>query len=406
MRLWRRSLKVPAYRLRWSERIGIFQGQGPKPGGIWIHAVSVGEIVAALPLINAILQQYPQLSLTVTTTTPTGSQRLLQSVGGKVFHIYAPYDLPWAMSRFIKLVQPRLAVIMETELWPNLLYVCNNAKIPVINANGRLSAHSLRGYLRIKPIIESMLKQITCVAAQSQLDADRFIQLGLPINNLQVCGNLKYDVQIPDVQKDLGIELKRNLPGRKILVAASTHPGEEEQVLTAFKNILTKVPECLLILVPRHPDRFEEVAKTLEREGFAYVRRSQDTECTDKTQVLLGDTMGELNIFYSSADLAFVGGSLVPFGGHNLLEPAAAGVATITGSDTSNFREITQKLLAADALCVIRNSTELSTRVLDLLSDPVLMAGMSKRGLAVVQQNQGATQKVIQIIDRQLSAMS
>jgi 3-deoxy-D-manno-octulosonic-acid transferase len=398
LRLLLRSLRVPAYRQRWAERLGMFQDPAIVPQGLWLHAVSVGEVVAAVPLINALLAKFPHLPLTVTTTTPTGSQRLRQSLGAKVTHVYMPYDLPWAINGFLDKIKPSCLIIMETELWPNLLNVCQSHKIPVILVNGRLSDKSMRGYMRIHSFVSSMLQQVTFVAAQSEHDAARFRQLGLAADKLQVSGNLKYDVQVPILQQQLGKDLKGKMADRFIWVAASTHGGEEEQILTAFKTIQEKCPQCLLILVPRHPDRFNDVANLLERNSLEFVRRSQGTACSNSTAVLLGDTMGELNIFYAAADVAFVGGSLIPFGGHNLLEPAGLGVATVTGPHTTNFQEITKKLQEAGGLCIVQDADQLAVQLLEMFEQITLRFNIGAKGLAVVEQNRGAVSNVVGVV--------
>lgn len=394
LRLYLRSIKVPSYRMRWLERLGIIKAT-IEPGGIWIHAVSVGEVVAAIPLINALQLSYPHMPITVTTTTPTGSQRLQQSIGDKVNHMYMPYDVAWALQDILHKIRPKVLLIMETELWPNLLYKCKQQEIPVIIVNARISDKSLRGYKRIKPFTARLLQQVTLVLAQSDQDGERFVELGLAPDKLEVVGNLKFDVEIPQQQQLLGMALKGKLNNRQVWVAASTHAGEEEQILTAFATIHAKWPDCLLILVPRHPNRFDDVANLIEKHGFSYVRRSTDHLCTPDTAVLLGDTMGELNIFYAAADLAFVGGSLVPIGGHNLLEPAAAGIAMMTGPHMNNFKEITDKLLENQAVFIVHNMKQITQQVEIWLSNTQLRGDVGARGLAVIVQNRGTTAKVI-----------
>lgn len=390
--LWR-SRKVPAYRSRWLERLGVFKNPGLTANGIWLHAVSVGEVVAAVPLINALLAAYPGMPIIVTTTTPTGSERLRQALGDKIFHVYMPYDLTWALKLFLNIIKPRCLIIMETELWPNLLHLCKQKNIPVIIANARLSDKSFAGYFRFKKIISNILNQITYVAAQSQLDAERFILLGMPADKVQAVGNLKFDVKInPIVNSRLVVN------NRTILVAASTHAGEEEQVLQAFNNVKKQQSDLLLILVPRHPDRFNTVAKLLEKNNLNYVRRSSGDAISQNVAVLLGDTMGELNIFYSVADIAFVGGSLMPIGGHNLLEPAAFGVPIITGPYYSNFKEITNKLLQADGLRIINNPVQLADQIVEWLDDENIRKQIGVNANAMIEQNRGALSKIMAVI--------
>jgi 3-deoxy-D-manno-octulosonic-acid transferase len=394
LRLFIRSLKVPSYRRRWLERFGIVAKQTPS-GGVWIHAVSVGEVVAAVPLISALLASYPDLPLTITTTTPTGSQRLQQALGEKITHMYMPYDLSWALQDVFKKIRPKLIVLMETELWPNLLYKCQQQQIPVIIANGRISDRSLIGYHKIKVFVAHMLQQVTMVLAQSQQDGERFMQLGLDPTKLQVTGNLKFDVQVPIQQQQFGLALKGSLQNRQVWVAASTHLGEEIIILQSFQELRKKWPDLLLILVPRHPNRFDEVARILEQFNLTYVRRSNNVPCLHTTAVLLGDTMGELNIFYAAADFAFVGGSLVPVGGHNLLEPAAAGIGIMTGPQVSNFKEITDKLLENQAAVVVHNKPEIVEQVNNWLANPTQLQQCGANALQVIEANRGATGKVI-----------
>lgn len=394
LKLYLRSFKLPAYRSRWLERLGYATAQLPSEG-IWLHAVSVGEVVAALPLINALLTSYPQLPITVTTTTPTGSQRLKQSMGDKVTHIYMPYDLSLTLQPIFNKLRPRLMIVMETELWPNLLHQCQQREIPVVIVNGRISDKSLVGYARIKNFTAAMLNQVTMICAQSVQDAERFKILGLAANKVVVSGNLKFDVQISDVQQQLGKELKTSVGNRIIWIAASTHAGEETKVLAAFKELRQQHPDLLLLLVPRHPDRFNEVATVIEQADLTYVRRSADVVCTNDIAVLLGDTMGEMNVFYSAADIALVCGSLMPIGGHNLLEPASAGVAILTGPYFSNFQEITEKLLENNAVVVVQDHAQLCAQMLLWLNEPQQRAAYGKRALAVIEKNRGATAKVL-----------
>jgi 3-deoxy-D-manno-octulosonic-acid transferase len=403
LRLFIRSFKLAAYRQRWPERLGLFKNPHLTPEGLWVHAVSVGEVVAAMPLINALQAKYPALPITVTTTTPTGSQRLRQALGSKVFHVYIPYDLPWLLNRFIGKIEPSCLIIMETELWPNLLDTCTKHKIPVIIANARISDKSLNGYPKIKFFVHNMLQQVACVAAQSKLDAERFLLLGAAPTKVQISGNLKYDVQLPLSQQQLGRDLKNSLGARLVWVVASTHPGEEEIILEAFKIVRSRIPHCLLILVPRHPDRFDEIAKLLDKNMFNYRRRTQNAVIETGVEILLGDTMGELALFYAAADLAFVAGSLVPIGGHNLLEPVALGVPTMTGPYTSNFKEITEKLLAAKALRLVNDASQLVPNTLELLAERALRQQMSANGLTMVEQNRGAVTKVVNIVASFLS---
>jgi 3-deoxy-D-manno-octulosonic-acid transferase len=388
VRLHWRGRQDVGHRQRWRERLGFIP---PLPSRcLWIHAVSVGETRAALPLIRALLNRYPDLPLLVTTTTLTGSRQMREALGERVRHVYAPYDLPGAVARFLRQTRPKLALIMETELWPNLLRQCAVAGIPVLIANARLSERSARGYARIGGLTTSMLRDITLIAAQAEADADRFRALGAP--RVEVAGNLKYDLTVPDDLPERGQNLRRELLGenRPVWIAASTHAGEDELVLEAFARLRARWPELLLLLVPRHPERFGGVAALCQQRGFSVVRRSERRPCAPDTAVFLGDSMGELLLFYAAADLAFVGGSLVPTGGHNVLEPALLGLPVLFGPHMFNFTEAGERLLEAEAAWRVADAAELAAMVDRLLADPALRQTASQRGRAVVERHRGA----------------
>ncbi|WP_134555166.1 lipid IV(A) 3-deoxy-D-manno-octulosonic acid transferase, partial [Pseudomonas aeruginosa] len=320
LRLWWRARQAPAYAKRIGERFSLSLPEVP-PGGIWVHAVSVGESIAAAPMVRALLERHPQLPVTVTCMTPTGSERIRALFGEQVRHCYLPYDLPWAAARFLDRVRPRLAVIMETELWPNHIHACAVRGIPVALANARLSERSARGYARFAGLTRPMLAELSWIAVQTEAEAERFRRLGARPECVSVTGSIKFDLRI-DPQLPLAAAALReewDATARPLWIAASTHAGEDEIVLAAHRRLLETRPDALLILVPRHPERFAGVHELCRREGFATVRRSGGEPVARATQVLLGDTMGELLFLYALADIAFVGGSLVPNGGHNLL---------------------------------------------------------------------------------------
>jgi len=370
---------------------------------VWVHAVSVGEFQAALPLITW-LREVKNLPVLVTTTTPTGSERVRQHFGDKVFHVYAPYDLPDAVARFLKQVRPRLAVIMETELWPNLFHQCRRAGIPVIVANARLSARSARRYGQFATLAKATLRRVSMVAAQTRPDADRFISLGLPADHMQITGNIKFDVSLPEDLQERAAQLCCNWGERRLIwVAASTHAGEEEAVLSAHAMVLTRLPQSLLVWVPRHPERFDKVADLCRRRGYRLVRRSEGGIVDDETSIYLADTMGELPLFYAAADVAFVGGSLVSTGGHNILEPAALGVPVVVGPHTFNFLEITRSLLSQGGGERVNNETQLATAVVRYLEDPKLRDAAGSCGRDLVENNRGALVKLEAILNAQLS---
>ncbi|MDD2814484.1 MAG: lipid IV(A) 3-deoxy-D-manno-octulosonic acid transferase [Thiotrichaceae bacterium] len=397
LRLLWRGRRAPAYWQRWDER---FAFTLPKiaPHGIWIHAVSVGEFQAAQPLIKALLTQYPELSILITTTTPTGSARVQASFAGQVSHVYLPYDLPIAMRRFVKAVQPRLLILMETELWVNLLHICQQHEIPVILANARLSARSAAGYQRVVKLIRPALQSLHCIAVQTTEEAARFQQLGVPAEILKVIGSIKFDLEVsPELQRQ-GQLLRQQFGERIVWIAASTHAGEDEIILEAFQQIRVQVPNLLLILVPRHPERFNAVAIICKQSDSQFKRRSLSEIANLETAIYLGDTMGELMLLFAASDIAFIGGSLVPTGGHNLLEPAALGLPVIFGEHIFNFKEISQRLLSEQAAVKVHNMQELANQVLGYAQDAALRQATGARGQAFVEKNRGALQRLLKLI--------
>lgn len=315
LRLLLRSRKAPAYRKRWAERYGFCAGKVVS-GGIMLHSVSVGETLAAIPLVRALRHRYPYLPITVTTMTPTGSERVQSAFGKDVHHVYLPYDLPGSMRRFLDQVDPKLVIIMETELWPNLINALHQRQIPLVIANARLSARSAAGYKKIGGFIRDILRRITLIAAQNQEDGERFIELGLKRSQLTVTGSLKFDISVTPELAARAVTLRRQwAPRRPVWIATSTHEGEETILLEAHRRLLEKHPDLLLILVPRHPERFPTAKELTQKAGFSYTTRSSGEIPSSSTQVVIGDTMGELMLLYGIADLAFVGGSLVERGG-------------------------------------------------------------------------------------------
>ncbi len=401
--LWR-SRHAPAYRERWRERLGFYAGE-PFPESLWIHAVSVGEVQAAQPLIKGLLERHPDLPLVVTTTTPTGAERLNRLFGAQVIHSYTPWDLPPVVRRFLDHTRPRLAVVMETEIWPNLFCTCKQRGIPVVLANARLSARSARGYARIGGLTREALGGIHTLAAQGEADARRFIELGADPARVQLSGNIKFDLHLPASLHEAAAVMRRLWgEGRPVWVAASTHEGEDEIMLEAQRRIAAAVPGALLVLVPRHPERFDPVAALVRREGFAMVRRSEDRPCTPETQVFLGDTMGEVPLFLAAADAAFIGGSLVPTGGHNLLEPAALGVPVAHGPHMFNFADITRLLHEADAAVEVDGADGLAALLSEWLADASERSRVGENGRRVVMQNRGALARLEEIVEETLRA--
>ncbi len=411
-RLAWRAWQAPAYAKRIGERFAF--GLPPlKPGGIWLHAVSVGESIAAAPLVRELLARYPQLPITITCMTPTGLERIQAMFGGaeyagRVQHCYLPYDLPWAAARFLDQVQPKLAVIMETELWPNHIHQCAKRGIPVALANGRLSERSARGYARFANLTAPMLAELDLLAVQTELEAERFRSLGARPECVEVTGSIKFDLTIDPALLTRAAALRQQWQAtqRPVWIAASTHAGEDEIVLAAHRELLTHNPDALLILVPRHPERFNAVFELSQRQGFSARRRSTDEALLTSDQVLLGDTMGELLFLYALADIAFVGGSLVANGGHNLLEPAALGKPVLSGPHLFNFLEIAAQLRAAGALSEVADANGLAERVAQLWREPETALAMRDAGLAVMQANQGALARLLAGLGRLLEGKS
>ncbi len=399
LRLCWRARRAPDYARRRGERFGwVAPLSGPV---IWVHAVSVGETLAAAPLIRHLRTHHPHATLLVTTTTPTGSQRVRALFGTGVAHCYAPYDFPDAVARFLRRVQPALLVIMETELWPNLLHACAARGIPVVLANARLSARSARGYAKVKLLTAPMLRVLTRVAAQTSVDGQRLLALGLAPDKLRITGNLKFDLDLSPELRARAAALHTAWAGsgpRPVWLAASTHAGEDEPILAAHAEILRVLPAALLVLVPRHPERFAAVEVACRRAGFTTRRRSEAGVVAPETQVLLGDTMGELLMFCGAADVVFVGGSLVPVGGHNLIEPAAWGRPVLAGPHLFNFAEAAALLLNAGGLRVC-SAAELASAVIELLTEPDHRATIGAAARAVAEANRGALARLAAVIE-------
>ncbi|MCX4193624.1 lipid IV(A) 3-deoxy-D-manno-octulosonic acid transferase [Methylophaga sp. OBS1] len=399
--IWRGS-RASAYFKRWDERFGIKPAPSAEKPLLWVHAVSVGEVEAARPLVEALQTQYPSHQILITTMTPTGSARVTSLYGDRVLHCYLPYDLPFAVRRFLKSARPELGIIMETELWPNLIHYADALEIPMVLANARLSARSAAGYQKIAKLSQRMLQQFTLIAAQSQDDRQRFVALGADKESVHAVGNLKFEITLPASLTEEAEALRSIWGNRPVFIAASTHEGEDEIILNASRKIRAEFPDLLLILVPRHPERFDKVAALSQRSGFKILRRSDNGMCSRDIQVLVIDTMGELPLFYGTADIAFVGGSLVPRGGHNLLEPAALGRAVIIGPHYFNFSEISRQFLEAGAAVQIDSSESLADTVTDLLRNPQKRADMGQAGQNLIKHSQGASKRLLNLIKRNI----
>jgi len=399
--LWR-GLRNRRYWEALSERFGF--GPVSAAATLMLHAVSLGEVAAAAPLVRALRARHPELPIVLTTTTPTGRARALALFGDSVAVRYLPYDTPGAMRRLIARARPRIVIVMETELWPNLFDACRRRRIPTILANARLSLHSVARYRRFGALFRGVLAGVT-VAAQSADDAGRFVAIGADPARTLAVGNVKFDLGVDAPAMQRGAALRSaGWPARPVWVAGSTHAGEDEAVLAAHSELEAGFPGALLLLAPRHPERFQQVADLLGRLGVRFERRSGAVAVKAATQVLLVDTVGELAALYGAADAAFVGGSLVPVGGHNLLEPAALGVPVITGPSWSNGAEIAQLLLREGAALEVADAQELAAALARLLGDPELRRRMGASGRRVVEANRGSVGRILDIVGAILSA--
>ncbi|GJJ81111.1 lipid IV(A) 3-deoxy-D-manno-octulosonic acid transferase [Pasteurella canis] len=401
-----RSVKAPNYRRRLNERYGFYCGlTPPKPNGIVIHAASVGEVIAATPLIKQIQLQYPDLPMTVTTVTPTGSDRVKAAFTETVSHVYLPYDLPDAVNRFINFIQPKVCIVIETEIWPNLIAQLKKRDIPFIIANARLSARSAKRYGWFKQSLHPVFNNISLIAAQDNVSGKRYLDLGYNPDRLKCTGNIKYDLSTNgDLLQKINILKTTWAKDRPVWIAASTHEGEEELILESHRLLLNKYPDLLLILVPRHPERFNTVAELIEKHKFRYIRRSANIAPETTTQVVLGDTMGELMLLYGISDIALVGGSLVKHGGHNPLEPLAFKLPVLSGKYTFNFPEVFTKLLQVQgALEVNENTKAITNAVEKFLDSPELRSRYGNAGYEVLIENRGALQRLLDLLAPYLS---
>lgn len=401
--LWRSRL-APAYRQRLLERLGFFAVPSDSRPVIWVHAVSVGETIAAAPLVEQILQRYPEYCVVLSTTTPTGSERVRALFGERVFHVYAPWDLPGAVRRFMARIKPQLLLIMETELWPNILHAASRRQCRVLLANARLSERSAKGYAKVGGLTRDMLGKLDSVACQAQDDGERLVALGLPRDKLHITGSIKFDLSLGEALRAESAELRQQLGSarRPVVVAASTHPGEDEQLLAAFSQVKERYSDCLLVLVPRHPERFDSVYELCGQAGWVLARRSSGRAPAAEVDILLGDTMGELLLLLSSATVAVIGGSLVEHGGHNVLEASVWGVPVVTGPYMFNFEEISALLVAAGGMRRLSDSEQLAPCLIHLLGDAEQRAAMAAAGLRVLEANRGAKQRLLELLDEQL----
>ena len=410
-RLWLRGRKEPGYRQHWGERLGFYDratasgahGAAATPV-LWVHAVSVGETRAAEPLVDALLAQYPSSRIILTHMTPTGratGKALFAKHGGRLVQSYLPYDLGSMVSRFIRHFRPQVCILMETEVWPNLIAVCGQRGVPVVLANARLSERSLRKATRLGSLMLDAARGISLVAAQTEADAQRVRSLG--VQKVEVTGSIKFDVVVPDTALAVGASLRAAIGERPVLPCASTREGEEELILSAFQQARAALPaDVLLLIVPRHPQRFDEVEKMIAARGLTVERRSRlaldGGAMPTAVEVLLGDSMGEMFAYYSACDVAFVGGSLLPLGGQNLIEPAALGKPVLIGQHTFNFALVTEDALAAGGAQRIADAAGLMSAAARLLSDTQARAAMGRNAQAFANQHRGATCRTLALL--------
>ena len=391
--LWR-SLKAPGYRQRWLERFAVYRQAYPQ-NVIWFHAVSVGEAETLFPLIRGILRKNPTTKILVTTTTPTGSARVQAVLKDNVTHVYLPYDVPDVVNRFMARFKPTLAVIMETEIWPNLFAYCGSHQIPLYIINARISEKSARGYQKLPGLFMPALSHAN-ILTQSELDTARFISIGVNPGHVQTLGNMKFDLDGSEDSAGQGLAIKKQLfANRFVWLAASTHAGEEALLLPLYQRLKTQIPELLLLLVPRHPERFQDVRRLCQQQQLQVTNRTTGQAVQADTDIYLLDTIGELRTFYATADIAFVGGSLVPVGGHNILEAAAVGVPVLFGPFMANFKAIADNVLALNAALQCQDETTLVQAVLKLYQDPAYRISLASKGKAFVESNKGICAKIM-----------
>lgn len=389
--LWR-GIKQPAYRKHWGERFGFYSVPVSKPV-VWLHCVSVGETRAAEPLIKALQQQYPNHQILITHTTPTGRETSEQLFTDTVQRVYLPYDLPFAVNHFLRHFKPAIGLLMETELWFNLIAACKKHRIPVLLLNARLSENSAKGYAKLGKLATDGLQSLSAVAAQTAEDFARLQALGA--NNISVAGNLKFDVRPPADSVDKGLQLRQLFGSeRTIFLAASTREGEEKRNLEAVKDL-----EILTVIVPRHPQRFNEVESIIQNAGFTYQRRSNLVGPIDKNiQVVLGDSMGELFAYYAACDFTFIGGSLLKYGGQNLIEAASMGKPILIGKYTYNFADATKNAVRAGAAIQVKSAEELRDRIQYLLHNQQKREKMQQAALRFSEASTGATTRMMKLI--------
>jgi len=404
LRLWRKGQQSPEYRKRWGERLGFFSIKEKYKNGICFHCVSVGETLAAIPLIKKVQNQYPHIPITVTSTTPTGSEQIKLAFADTVFHIYLPFDTLGAVKRFFSKINPKVLVIIETELWPNLLHFSRINNTKVLLTNARLSEKSAAGYQRFSQLTYKMMRDISHVSAQTEDDGERYFQLGLDKKKLSISGNIKFDIQHHNTLKEKSQLLRQEwAPNRPVWVAGSIHLDELNDIFIAFEKVLAVIPDALLVVVPRHPEYFNKVSERIKKSPFNMIKRSDNCIPDTNVQIVLGDSMGELLLFWGIADVAFVGGSLMASGGHNPVEPAVCSLPIVTGPHIYNFKLVYQLLEQKNGVLFAQNSQELATCILTLLQSPIHRKDLGKNAFLVVKENRGALNRQFNELEKLLN---
>ena len=395
LKLWFRGFKAPEYRTRRLERLGFFRAP-TQAQDIWVHAVSVGELLAAEPIIRELQRRYPDKRVAVTTMTPTSSALLDKLFGDSVFHVYAPYDLPLFVNAFLRRIQPKFVIIMETELWPNMIHGARKHGCPVVLANARLSERSARGYRKALPMVGWLLGELHQVLCQFEPDAERFASLGIPPSRIKVTGSVKFDIELESSVTSRGESLREKLDeDSRVWVAASTHEGEDAKMLAVHAELKKSYPKLILVLVPRHPERFESAYELALGKGFRVGRYSDAPSISANQDVFVLDTMGKLMDFYAACDMVFIGGSFTEIGGHNPIEPAVLGKPMFIGPHYFNFEMICQAFVESGALEVVQNEADLKSSLVVLLNDQTLCRERGEKAYAVVERGKGAIARVV-----------
>jgi 3-deoxy-D-manno-octulosonic-acid transferase len=398
-RLWWRGWREPGYRAHWGERLGFYGERGALWHTIWIHAVSVGETRAAEPLVTALLAAYPHSRIVLTHMTPTGratGRDLFAKHGERVVQSYLPYDMAPMVRRFIRHFSPRICILMETEVWPNLIAVCAERNVPIALVNARLSERSLRRAGRFGSLMTDAARAISLVAAQTEADAERVRALG--VTRVAVTGSIKFDVVVPGEALETAALLRERIGARPVLLCASTRDGEEALILDAFKRLPERPAGMLLLIVPRHPQRFDEVARMVQARGLTLERRSREGAVGPDIEVMLGDSMGEMFAYFAASDCAFIGGSLLPLGGQNLIEACALGKPVLIGEHTFNFAQASDEAVAAGAAHRVRDADHMLALAADLLEDDAERAAMGQRGADFTSRHRGATARTVELL--------